>query len=538
MRPDESVRLAFDREEERLEVFGVDRSCALRNLLAAFEVEIDDLYILDQYGSLIEAQPVPFVSGRNKLEDALCRLVPRIWARCQSQGTYNTQFDQRTFVDALAALKFQAMRNMVEQLFDDSRDGLNNCSVDRNTIKFSSIPGLDEVHQALRLRNIKLESELTSRMVNESMIALTRPGHGFLDSWVAGLNVPMAIHGFEPEMSLGAYTVNQLLLVWASLLVISNGRFNDNLSALRLSYVKKKIDPRTFILTIRRKDLEAQIVQISHLSIDAVRKILTDLTYNGSAHQTSIFLRPVIPIGADYLTLAPSFLINVDLFRNLRQRLILESRDVYHKIKDKLAQNLVDSLAAKLRDKGFDVWAEVPVKGPQNRQLTDIDLLAIREALVLVIQVKNVNPYDTWTERSRASEDLTDAQMQLSVSLAYVKENLPRIIGAFSPRRTMVSTGYDVRGIVISGFRPQIVNSARVIAMDVIQFETYLESLTSSEPEAEVGVRFEKGIGWCQVGDWRIEAEIDRPNGIGDRVLNLSQLLPLENILEYVELAH
>jgi len=534
-----SISDALDVEQEQLRIFELDRSIALRNLLALFEVEVADLYILDQTAPLIDEEPsTPFLSGRYKLEDALCRIIPTVWQKCPASGTYNTRFDPGSFDDAMNALKFQAKRNMVESLLEESGYGTVDCDVEGSSVRFKGIHGLNEVHDAMRMRNIDLERELEDRMISASLSAQRKPDHKPLDSWMAGLEVQMRMHGFEPMILLNGYRVRDYSLVRSALLAISNRSLKHNFHELRLSLLRKKVDPRTFVMIVREPALKRQVVDLTKLPEKVVGTVLRDLTYRGSDHPTSIFLWPLIPLGADVIALSPSFLSNVEPFRNLRQRLIIESGSVYQRIKDELAENVVAYLRGVLEDKGFRVQVDVPVLDSKGRVLTDIDLLAVRDGTILVLQVKNINPHDTPNERARAARDLKSAETQLELSMKYVFDNLESVLEKFALRPTTVKAGQKVRGAIISGVRPQVGFSVPTFdIIDIAQFESFLSNLTLPKPDASPSVNFHTGMGWCQVGEWRIETETKLPNDLGDKVVNFSDMLPIENLREYVTLA-
>ena len=534
----DSITAALDTEQEQLHIFKLDRSVALRNLLALFEVGLAELYLLDEIAlSLGEETPVPYHSNRGNLEDALCRMIPKVWQSCPASQVFNTRFDPETLDNSVTALKFQTMRNVVESMMEFSRDGTAGCAVDRHNVRFKGVPGLSEVYDALRLRNVELEAEVEERMVSAIRTAASKTETHLLDYWLAGLSIPMRMHGFEPGMSLGSYTVQDYSLVWAALLMITNPFHLQNRQYMRQTLFRWKADPRKFVLLLKENDLGRRIVNLTNLGNQTTKRIIADLKYKGSSHPTSIFLWPLIPLGGDIIALPPSFLLGVELFRNLRQRLIIESTGVYQQIKDKLADNVLRYLKGKLDEKGFRSRSKIIVRDPRGTVKTDIDLLAIQGDIILVIQVKNINPHDTPNERSRAARDVKEAQNQLDVSMEYVSTNIEGLLGSFVPRLADRRAGYRVKGVIVSGVRPQVgISVPKYDIIDVVQFDAYLTSVLQPNHAESSPVEYQDGLGWCQVGPWRIEADMRRPNGMGDQVVNFSDVLPIENMKEYLAL--
>lgn len=533
-----SIMGALDAEQNQLHIFKLDRSVALRNMLALFEVELANLYLLDETAALIgEEQPVPFHSNRDKLEDALCRMIPKVWQKCPTNQSLNTRFDTGTLDDSIAAMKFQTTRNIVESMLEFSRDGTMQCVVDGRNVRFNGVPGLSEIYDTQRLRNVELESEVEERMISAIRAAESKKDTHLLDYWLAGLSVPMKMHGFEPGMSLGSYSVHDYSLVWAALLTITNPIHLQNREYMRRTLFGTKADPRKFVLLLKENDLEGRIANLTNLDNQTTKRVLADLKYKGSPHPTSIFLWPLVPLGGGIIALPPSFLLGVELFRNLRQRLIVESLTVYQQVKDKLADNVLRYLEERLGEKGFRSRSKIVVRDSKGAIKTDIDLLAIQDDVILVTQVKNINPHDTPNERSRVARDVREAQNQLEVSLEYVSRNVENLLGGFTPKLSNRRTGYKVKGLIVSGVRPQVgISVPRYDIIDIVQFDAYLASVLHPSDEGSPNVEYQDGLGWCRAGPWRIEAEMRRPNGMGDEVVNFGDVLPIENMKEYLTL--
>lgn len=517
----------------RLRVFKLDRATALYTLLAFFEITVMDLYLYDRvYRAHEPDATITPMSGRNKVEDALCSLVDYGWRNCRAPATYPS-CNGETIRMAIEAYHYQIMRDLIDDSLEASRSNLVSIRADEESIRFKELENSKSQVDAMR-RELAWEPDNESRE-----LASTTPGIGGslhpVQRWHELLIRRAQDQGFTPQMRLGDYTTDEYAGFWSALLHINAIRQH----AYRRLMVRgpNLIDPYMLVQVISKDDLVVDIASISNLEDSKCARILDSLVYCEAESTDQLFLRPIVPLAGELHAMAPCLIINNHVFRNLRQRLALETSDDYSIISGGLASEVVDRLSSMLSANGYKTLKGVPIPGTGK---PDIDLIALKGGVILVLQVKNLNPPDSWKQIRHAEEQVADGLRQLNESVEYVKSN-PDIIATLFHERIVPAP--RIEDFLITGLRPLLGLSLDAVQkMDRIaalsEFETRLKTLEGlpltreSRHVQPLGLLLMK----ARVGRITVEIESRNPHAKKNEVTRLERLLPLEDCLTYLKL--
>jgi len=533
---DELKRLLSERQA-KLAIFKQKRPTAIAALVALFEVTVLDLFLYDTYYNRAHpnADLVP-MSKRYQFENAVSGLVATCWKLVPSANEYPS-ITKNVVLQAIEAYHNQLMKDEVEQAIDGTRLGLNTLRKAGNTIRFEALHDSKEEQAESLIKELSWEFDSTSRELEESAPSIDR--HDLVNQvarWTELHTRRAKELGLDPSLKVGKYTVEQYAEFWGALTHISWQRSRTNLGAARSR--PHSIDPNLAVQVISRPDLASDIEALAALDARTIEAILKDLVYDGSQEGDALFVRPIVPLYADVVVITPTIIINNNVFRNLRQRLKLEDSRTYSAMSNTLSEEMVGNIVAILNKNGYKTREKVEVKKKKKDEGgTDIDILAKKGNSLVVLQVKNINPPDTYKQNVNAVEEILEGLGQLKKSVEFVKSHFDRIPMWFGRGETLDPAAVEIRDFLITGQRPQIgwslvsVKESDKIT-DLSRFEGLLNRMATRIPKSRNVPKRQSGVMVGSIGGFRVEIEAMRITPETDQVVRLEHLWEFEDLMD------
>jgi len=529
----EVIEEVIEKEMKELSVFRRNRSVAIQSALIAFELVVTDLFAMDDIAMMMnESVVLPHATQRKIYEDAICAIVPETWQRCQSSGNYDTRIDAPTIRDGMDALnsfaRFCTARN---QLFE-TRFGEIRVEMNESKVRFFQEGGIPKRHPRRWIREVQAEIEGGAEGVQKMDERLQRKPASNADLWHAFYLSTMQSHGFTEDVDIGGYNIGQYLWFWSGFNAAYGQKVNQNRANSVAARSGSKFSPRDSIWIVREQGLVNRIADAARLQRKIVEIILRDLVYSGKAHQSSVYLRPFVPIGGSFLAFTPHQVMLSEKLRNLRQRLALTKPKLYDRIQPSLSKRMVDALSFILRSRGFLV-TQKKVKDSSGNVLTDIDLLARSGNLVIAIQVKNINPPDSYEENIRAFNEVAKAEYQMRLSINFLKTNWETVLDLLEVDEASRDQVRPPAGLIVTGITLQYAPSEP--KWPYVDFREFDEAIARIETgrtafDESVNELFGYTTGHFAIGELEFEVEVGTPEGGG--TLEMNQYVNSEIILQ------
>lgn len=531
---------ALDSERESLRVFKLDRSTAIVNLLTLFEISVADLFDYDNWFTFTYPHKLLTpMTGRNKLEDAICNLVMSAWKLSSSENY--PEISRGTLEIAVEAFDYQVKRQHIEDALWYSRFGLNKLSrANDGAYRFEDVESLRNKQIRASLMELTLEPYSQEKELNLLRSDPSERKRPPIERWTKFQLGRAYNHGFSAGMDVGGYTIAQYVAFWSAVHDQAFQRFY-RYHKMMVGGPTGKIDPILLVQIIRREDLVNDLSILSNLEEDLVSKIVDDLTFVGSNYEDGLYLRPFVPISRNYLAVTPSILVNNGIYRNLRQRLAYENKPLYLSLTKELANNMVENIIELLISRGFQARKNMPVTDEAGKKLTDIDVLAYQGGKLLVLQVKNLIPPDSLKQMENSNREIVEGLRQLRHSVAFVNEiqHLRELVGLFDKSRSLTEieirdyliTGLDrVRGVSISAL------DANEKIQDLVRFPDLLDSIVHGKNRPESSPMMRRTKLQAKVGSIVVEIESISPEQHEGAIADLDHLLPLSDLLDYLQI--
>ncbi len=440
------VRASIEKELGELSLLNFPRSIALQSALMAFELAASQILAMVLESGASEGTYENSIGERVKIEDALCILVPLIWEKCRDSHTYQTSLDMASLFSAFDAIDSVAKTNLLESQLQATRSDQVSIIREGDTIIVRPAAEVPQWQYGLANRSRKLELMWEQVGIDAAKNSLAASPDTFLAT-KARLESEMRLHGMRPATELGGYRAADFVEVWAAILDIAGPLQWSNNSKMEQAWHGREVQPRTFFSIRRERDLLNSVSARCNVDGQRISSIIGRLMYKGQKHETSVFLYPIIPVGADFVALAPAVITLAEPFRNLRQRMIVDERETYSKVQRELSNTTTRDVAETLRAYGYSTVMGKKIRDKMGRILTDADLVGATSNSVLVIQMKNLNPTETPQEYARIPEEIAKAEQQLDASMEYVGLNLEKLF----PRTEFVSP--RIIPLILTGVR-------------------------------------------------------------------------------------
>jgi hypothetical protein len=531
------IRAEEEKETSLLSIFSYDRSIAMQSALILFEIAVADVAVEDErMDRRNEERLLPMGQMANQFYNAICDVIPEIWQRCTYAGTFNTEISQSSFQAALDAFNLERRVFHLETGLEYSRYNQMSIVRDGNRFKISPMKEIKEWGPDLIRRNARLDASLHGSAYLE--VAATRPPGtarplDFLREMTA---LYRRLHGFELTTDLGSYTAGEYEAFWTAMLDIIMSRVGQNINSIRGADRNRTYNPREFVLFYKVDHLVEVVSQKSLIPIEKVEIMINQLMFRGKRHQSSVFLFPVVPIGSDFVCLSPTLFFGSEPFRNLRQRLVILNSTRYSKLQAEISTHFVNNVSVMFGQNGFQVMMGKKVRSESGIVATDIDILAIKNDDVFILQVKNMNPPDTAQENARADEEAQKASEQLETSVIFVQANVGKMINRLNLGRNVDLNKIRYHPYVVTGVKLHVPVSGpkwKFVTFQELEEIVSQMGAVGELPKEESVQPPKRGVGKFAVGPLEFELSILLSGADEGAVLDLSKFERLDDLLTH-----
>lgn len=241
--------------------------------------------------------------------------------------------------------------------------------------------------------------------------------------------------------------------------------------------------------------------EIDSNQVDWAFRLLTFSPDEGEVKAYDPYLKPMISINGDQVLILETYLNNSRFMRNTL-KLLTESHEITLTACGTALENRLKEI---LKAKKFITNENGPVKivGPDGRVITDLDLLAYRDGILVLGQAKAVIPPGNRYEIYRMLQTLEDAAEQLSSCMANLGANQDIIKNSiqdklesesFEVKRVLpyiltndiTLTGHQIKGfqildpIVLEDAMKEVASKNEISEISLDKFILQLESLSTT----------------------------------------------------------
>jgi len=417
--------------ESELQISTISSQSALLPVLVIFEARLTELDVLELGRRLMPEYPSS-MSLRYQYEDVLSKVIRLALARDGMPRSLNTSLNRSNLEAACQAWTFELTYDIIMHHIEASRVSLVEIESCDSTIAFRPSKDMEKIieyERGLALRSTRIEDELatlrTSELKKSERIEST-------DWWYCYLVHLMKDQGFEGKERLESCSTLEYARLWSVMMRMSHDRVLKSYIRYRNAFAGKKLkldDIIELLLILPKKSLIQSIAANTSLEKERIDAIIDTLTFRDPPESDEIFFRPIIQVGRMIL-ISPHVIFNNFVFRNLRRRLAIELPTRYSLLARELGDNFRKRIEGTLRKASYEVRSTIKLKDSLGRDITDIDVLAYKSNLLLIIQLKNIAASDSgdWNEILRAYEETSEGVSQLKSSVSFVRERLMQVM--------------------------------------------------------------------------------------------------------------